>query len=357
MSYILDALERSERERQQQDVPSFRQDQALLHMGGHKRSPILIGLVLILSLVVLVLAALLIYPRVVDTGADTASQVIKDNNAEKYVTAASSTVNSTAVVKKDVGTVYPSTKSVNPSTQQTSARLVSLEAVNDRAAQTFSPADSVVRSVASKNPLAFNSTAPNPVRSNPEQNDPETTQAEHIGANTDGLSKQSSAKPELIRPKMTAETEPSPVKVVSKTAISNDDATEAFSPEKLSPRVRIAEQPLNDVGLEQTDSQTVTLTPSYHELAFLHELDPSTRPRVPKLVFNSHIYSSEPTARRVMINNIYLREGQSFEGMRLLGINEDFIVFEKNGKRFKIAAMRDWLGSLSPRFTGKVLTA
>ena len=45
-----------------------------------------------------------------------------------------------------------------------------------------------------------------------------------------------------------------------------------------------------------------------------------------------------------MINNVYLREGQAFQGMTLLAIAEQYVVFEKDGQQFKIAAVRDWLG-------------
>jgi len=78
--------------------------------------------------------------------------------------------------------------------------------------------------------------------------------------------------------------------------------------------------------------------------SFFMKQDPSARPRVPNLLFNSHIYSESPSARRVMINNIYLREGQQFLGMEVVEIGEFNIVFKKDGVLFKLPAMRDWNG-------------
>ena len=80
----------------------------------------------------------------------------------------------------------------------------------------------------------------------------------------------------------------------------------------------------------------------YADVKFLYELD--NQPRVPKLKFNSHIYSDTPDARRVMINNIYLREGQALSGLEILRIGEKNIVFRKGGTLFKLPAMRDWEG-------------
>lgn len=67
---------------------------------------------------------------------------------------------------------------------------------------------------------------------------------------------------------------------------------------------------------------------------------------IPDLIFNSHIYSSEPTARRVMINNQYMRAGDSFSGIRVERITEEGVVLSKNGRQFRVGVVRDWM---SPR--------
>ncbi|MDX1597687.1 MAG: general secretion pathway protein GspB [Marinobacter sp.] len=67
---------------------------------------------------------------------------------------------------------------------------------------------------------------------------------------------------------------------------------------------------------------------------------------IPNLIFNSHIYSSEPNARRVMINNQYMRTGDSFSGIRVERITEEGVVLSKNGRQFRVGVVRDWM---SPR--------
>ena len=78
----------------------------------------------------------------------------------------------------------------------------------------------------------------------------------------------------------------------------------------------------------------------------LVELPVSFQKSIPDLIFNSHIYSSDPAARRVMINDRYLRPGDSFDGIRVETITEDGVVLSKQGQRFRVGSVRDWV---SPR--------
>lgn len=63
---------------------------------------------------------------------------------------------------------------------------------------------------------------------------------------------------------------------------------------------------------------------------------------IPDLVFNSHIYASEPSSRRVMINNNYLKVGDSFDGIRVQQITEEGVVLSKSGQSFRVGSMLDW---------------
>jgi len=78
----------------------------------------------------------------------------------------------------------------------------------------------------------------------------------------------------------------------------------------------------------------------------LVELPLSFQKSVPDLTFNSHIYSSSPASRRVMINDTYLRVGESFEGLRVEDITEEGVVLSRDGRRFRVGVVRDWV---SPR--------
>lgn len=78
----------------------------------------------------------------------------------------------------------------------------------------------------------------------------------------------------------------------------------------------------------------------------LVELPLSFQKSVPDLTFNSHIFSSDPFASRVMINNSYLRRGDSFSGLTVESITEDGVILSKHGQRFRVGIVRDWV---SPR--------
>lgn len=78
----------------------------------------------------------------------------------------------------------------------------------------------------------------------------------------------------------------------------------------------------------------------------LIELPVSFQKTVPDLVFNSHIYASDPLSRRVMINNQYLRVGDRFSGIRVERITEEGVELSKDGRRFRVGVVRDWV---SPR--------
>lgn len=75
----------------------------------------------------------------------------------------------------------------------------------------------------------------------------------------------------------------------------------------------------------------------------LVELPLSFQKSVPDLIFNSHIYASDPSARRVMINDNYLRRGDSFSGLKVENITEDGVVLSKHGRRFRVGTVRDWV--------------
>lgn len=106
----------------------------------------------------------------------------------------------------------------------------------------------------------------------------------------------------------------------------------------------------NDIaGNNLSDNQVSEFdqSPDYDVLAMYPHLSEQTiqfQRSIPKLIFNSHIYSDIPDSRRVMINNLYLREGQGFSEMTLLEIGEFYIAIEKDGTSFKIPVLRDWLG-------------
>ncbi len=143
------------------------------------------------------------------------------------------------------------------------------------------------------------------------------------------------AKPEP-EPVATVQPEPAPA-----PAVPIPDVPEAHSgTEELwaEPVVIVPSQSKSNPGLTQPQPEG--------RVPHLVELPLSFQKSVPDLTFNSHIYSSDPPASRVMINNRYLRTGDRFEQLTIERITEDGVVLSKNGQYFRVGTVRDWV---SPR--------
>ncbi|MDX1633156.1 MAG: general secretion pathway protein GspB [Marinobacter sp.] len=78
----------------------------------------------------------------------------------------------------------------------------------------------------------------------------------------------------------------------------------------------------------------------------LVEMPMSFQRRIPTLIFSSHVYASDPSARRVMINDNYLRPGERFAGILVEQITVDGVVLSLDGQRFRVGVVRNWI---SPR--------
>jgi len=79
-----------------------------------------------------------------------------------------------------------------------------------------------------------------------------------------------------------------------------------------------------------------------NEVPLISDMDAGFQRSIPALTFSSHIYSSAPQGRRIMINNHYLREGQSFSGLKVEEITESGVILNKNGQSFKVSVVRNW---------------
>ncbi len=78
----------------------------------------------------------------------------------------------------------------------------------------------------------------------------------------------------------------------------------------------------------------------------LVELPLSFQKSIPDLTFSSHLYSSDPSSSRVMINDNYLRTGDTFSGLTVERITGDGVVLSRQGQSFRVGTVRDWV---SPR--------
>ena len=75
----------------------------------------------------------------------------------------------------------------------------------------------------------------------------------------------------------------------------------------------------------------------------LVELPLSFQKSIPDLMYNSHIYSTDPYSSRVMINGHYLRRGESFAGITVEEVTENGVVLSKQGRHFRVGVVRDWV--------------
>lgn len=74
----------------------------------------------------------------------------------------------------------------------------------------------------------------------------------------------------------------------------------------------------------------------------LVEMPMAFQRQVPDLVFNSHVYASNPADRRVMINNRLLRTGESMGNLKVERITEEGVELSMDGQRFRVGVVRDW---------------
>ena len=152
----------------------------------------------------------------------------------------------------------------------------------------------------------------------------------------------SSAEPvQTMQPEVAPEPKP-----VSQVPVEPVEAPQAVAesgvnePQFEQPTIIVPSQPQPQRVLAPVQSRPQGRVPH------LVELPLSFQKSVPDLTFNSHIYSSDPSASRVMINNRYLRAGQSLGSLLVESITEDGVVLSKNGQRFRVGIVRDWV---SPR--------
>lgn len=136
------------------------------------------------------------------------------------------------------------------------------------------------------------------------------------------------------------EVEPSPVKAQADEPLAETGSVALNSSQRERPTIIVPEA-------EASRDNSVLRAPApAGRVPHLVELPLSFQKSVPDLTFNSHIYASDPFASRVMINSNYLRRGDSFSGLRVESITQDGVVLSKQGQRFRVGIVRDWV---SPR--------
>lgn len=100
--------------------------------------------------------------------------------------------------------------------------------------------------------------------------------------------------------------------------------------------------PMPGVSVTPAPDATVVAPPAASAMR-LEDMPLSFQRQVPTLRFNSHIFSSNPASRRIMINDIYLREGDQVAGMRIERITDAGVILTLRDVTFAMSVLHDWM--------------
>lgn len=141
------------------------------------------------------------------------------------------------------------------------------------------------------------------------------------------------AEPELITPGSSAVVSPQGAADDAYGAAGSD--SDLGAPLIIRPSPRPPEQDVFSGGADIPE-------PFTGRVPHLVEMPMAFQRQVPDLVFNSHVYASNPADRRVMINNRLLRTGETMGGLRVERITEEGVELSMDGQRFRVGVVRDW---------------
>lgn len=112
-------------------------------------------------------------------------------------------------------------------------------------------------------------------------------------------------------------------------------------------RPTLAEQlmrALNETPLQQ-ESGTVPQSVQPAQLMPLNAAPLSIRQQVPAFSYGSHLFSSNPAKRAVVLNGREYREGSEIApGVRLASIAQEYMVLDVGGQSVTLKALQDWQG-------------
>ena len=169
--------------------------------------------------------------------------------------------------------------------------------------------------------------------------EPEASTGEHLSDKLD-------ARLERLRPREVLKPLPSaPVQTTTSSrstmTLADEEGMELIRPSS----IRGAQMPMPEAPARPVmapAAMPAPAEPAAPAAADINTLPQEFQQSLPALTFNSHIYSSDPGNRRIMINNQYLREGQKFGDMRVREITPEGVVLFKEPYTFHVLVIRDW---------------
>ncbi|MBI2381965.1 MAG: general secretion pathway protein GspB [Gammaproteobacteria bacterium] len=109
---------------------------------------------------------------------------------------------------------------------------------------------------------------------------------------------------------------------------------QAQMPNQPLPELADGETLVTPEGVQSQDADSI---------AELRQLPQELQAQVPPMAFSTHVYSSNPAKSFVVINGqSYGAGAQVFPGIVLEAIVEDAVVFNRMGQRFRLEAMKNW---------------
>ncbi|MGL4250336.1 MAG: type II secretion system assembly factor GspB [Aeromonas sp.] len=136
---------------------------------------------------------------------------------------------------------------------------------------------------------------------------------------------------------------PLPKPVVQPRAVARNEADSQGN----TPSLSLAEQlmkALKETPLNETPSP-VNQQQQPAQLMALSSALPSVRQQVPQLSYGSHVFSSNPDKRAVVLNGREYREGNEISpGVILAAIDQHYIVLQVGGQSVTLKALQDWQG-------------
>ncbi|WED77944.1 GspB family T2SS assembly factor variant ExeB [Aeromonas allosaccharophila] len=137
---------------------------------------------------------------------------------------------------------------------------------------------------------------------------------------------------------------PLPEPVVQPRAVAKNEAASQGNPPTLS----LAEQlmkALNETPLQETPHAASQNNVQPAQLMALGSAPQSVRQQVPQLSYGSHVFSTDPAKRAVVLNGREYREGSEIApGVVLATIDQQYIVLQVTGQSVTLKALQDWRG-------------
>ncbi|WP_421237276.1 GspB family T2SS assembly factor variant ExeB [Aeromonas jandaei] len=134
---------------------------------------------------------------------------------------------------------------------------------------------------------------------------------------------------------------PLPEPVVQQPRVATATSNPAASRPTLAEQLMRA---LNETPLQQ-ESGTVPQSVQPAQLMPLNTAPLSIRQQVPAFSYGSHVFSSNPAKRAVVLNGREYREGNEIApGVRLASIAQEYMVLDVGGQSVTLKALQDWQG-------------